>query len=73
MEGESQLERYLRGLRSKNRRGRLYGIVAVGRLVKFYEWNGNVGDIEAWSVNPYHIIEDRSIIMAHLRYTRAHH
>lgn len=72
-EGEAQLERYLRGLRPRNRRGRLYGIVAVGRLVRFYKWNDNIDDIEAWSADAYHVVEDRSIIMAHLRYIRARH
>ncbi|OJJ41803.1 hypothetical protein ASPWEDRAFT_179500 [Aspergillus wentii DTO 134E9] len=54
---------------------RVFGAIAVGRAVKFYEWNSEMGKAVSLEQNPSPLFIDRhcQTVARHLEYIRNHH
>lgn len=83
-EGKEQLHRYLTSISSKStyQNHRMYGIIAVGRLAEFYEFNRNTATLRTVPVpanrvpNPgkkFHIGREFNEVQAILDYIKANH
>ena len=75
-EAQHQLERYLPGmaLRSGRPQGPHYGVVIIGKKVKFYKWNPLASQLEVWRGGiKYHIWDHAQIIHNRMMELRANH
>lgn len=75
-EGEEQIRRYLgRLVHTDSYKHRRWGIVAIGRLVKFYRWDFRAKDIQIMGTrnDPYDIESEATIIRRKLKEIRDKH
>ncbi|KAL4785261.1 hypothetical protein BJX76DRAFT_356282 [Aspergillus varians] len=74
-EAEHQLNRYLGRLAPTPRYRHLYGIVAIGRWVKFYKYNKTWRHVAFMQgrEGPYHVINDEAVIIQRLTVMKGIH
>lgn len=75
-EAQDQLRRYLPGmaLRSGRPQGPHYGVVIIGKKVKFYKWNPMHSKLDVWRGGvKYHIWDDAHLIHRRIMELRDNH
>jgi hypothetical protein len=72
-EAERQMQRYMRAMSTRNAWNcRLYGLILVGLIARFYVWNASTGRRRVWGER-LHLIDDENMIHSRMIWIQQNH